>query len=55
MQAGVSALRFKLSGACRGARVTPVPHLPAGTVSHRYHGYSAGRGVDPTGGVPGGG
>ncbi|KZV19824.1 hypothetical protein F511_35055 [Dorcoceras hygrometricum] len=38
-----------------GARVNPVPHLPAGTVSHRYHGYSASRGVDPTGGVPGGG
>ncbi|KZV47761.1 hypothetical protein F511_23266 [Dorcoceras hygrometricum] len=40
-------------------RVTPVYLISLlGSVSHyerSYHGYSAGRGFDPTGGAPGGG
>ncbi|KZV45494.1 hypothetical protein F511_07997 [Dorcoceras hygrometricum] len=42
----------RLEDAVEVERVTPVPHLPAGIC---YHGFSAGRGVDPAGGVPGGG
>ncbi|KZV53731.1 kinesin-4 [Dorcoceras hygrometricum] len=37
--------------AVEAERVTLVPHLPAGIC---YYGYSAGHGVDPAGGAPGG-